>query len=65
MRPLKNPWGKVRRGYEMIIELRSRQGLRAGRGQKAAEAKAAMRGCLTGVQDLEIARLKRELRGGR
>ena len=64
-RTLKNPWAKVRRGYEMIIELIEASRDRERAESRAAQAKADARGCLIVVQDLEIARLKRELRHGR
>jgi hypothetical protein len=60
--PLKNPWNRVRRSYENVIDdlEASLKCQAAATGEAECEARAAI--CHVNVLQLEIARLKRELR---
>ena len=61
-RALKNPWGKVRRGYEALLERLEAKWMAELRACAAAEAEASAHALLVEVKELEIARLKRQLR---
>ena len=61
-KPLKNPWNRVRRSYENVIDdLEASLKCQAAATDEAeCEARAAI--CHVNVLQLEIARLKRQLR---
>ena len=61
-KPLKNPWNRVRRSYENVIDdlEASLKCQAAATGEAECEARAAI--CHVNVLQLEIARLKRQLR---
>ena len=61
-RALKNPWSKVRRGYEALLERLEAKWMAELRACAAAEAEASAHALLVKVKNLEIARLKRQLR---
>ena len=61
-RALKNPWGKVRRGYEALLERLEAKWMAELRACAAAEAEASAHALLVEVKNLEIAHLKRQLR---
>ena len=61
-RALKNPWGKVRRGYEALLERLEAKWMAELRACAAAAAEASAHALLVEVKNLEIARLKRQLR---
>ena len=60
--PLKNPWGRVRRSYENVIDDLEASLKCQGAATCEAEAEARATICHVNVLQLEIARLKRELR---
>ena len=60
--PLKNPWGRVRRSYENVIDDLEASLKCQGAATCEAEAEARAAICHVNVLQLEIARLKRELR---
>ena len=58
----KKAWGKARRSYEAIIERLEAMWMAELRACAAAEAEARAHALHLRVKDLEIARLKRQLR---
>jgi len=61
-KPLKNPWNRVRRSYENVINDYEASFTRQAADKREAECEARAAICHVNVLQLEIARLKRELR---
>ena len=59
---LKNPWNRVRRSYDNVIDNLEATVSRQVCATREAEAEARAAACHVNVLQLEIARLKRQLR---